>query len=147
MASMCAPSTMVAGLVWLTLLTLLTLLALVLGALDGVDVCAEPVEAVGPDLAVLGDPVDGVVEGRRLQPARPVLGVATSADEPGALEHLEVPGDGLQAHVERLGQLVHGRLAVLGQPDEDRPAGRVGQRGEGEAERVGGHVGYIQLIR
>ena len=57
---------------------------------------------------------------------------------PACFEDLQVPRDGLQADVERLGQLVHRRLAV-GQPGEDRPAGRVGQGGEGAVEEVVGH--------
>jgi hypothetical protein len=44
-------------------------------------------------------------------------------------------GDGLQADRERLGELVHRRLAVR-QPREDRPAGRIGQRGEHHAQLV-----------
>jgi hypothetical protein len=54
------------------------------------------------------------------------------------LEHLEVLGDGLGADRERPRQLVDGGVA-LGQTVEDRPPRRVGERGEGGAERVAGY--------
>jgi len=79
------------------------------------------------------DPVGRDVEAVGLEPARPELPVAAARDEAGALEHLQVLGDRRQAHVERLGQVVHGRFPVreLGQ---DRPPGGVGQRREGRIQ-------------
>ena len=101
----------------------------------------EPLEPVAPDLAVLSDPLRGMFEGCRLEPARTPLGVASSRDEPGPLENLQVLGDGLEAHGKRLGELVDGRFAFR-QPGEDRSAGRVGESGKRAAELVGG--GRIQ---
>ena len=98
----------------------------------------EPIEPGLPDLPVSTDPLDGVIERCGLEAAGPVLGVLSSRDQPRALEHLEVLGDRLEAHVERFGQLVHRRLAV-GEPGEDRSARRVGEGCEGDAERVVGH--------
>ena len=61
-------------------------------------VLVQPVEALFPELAVALQPVGHVLERRGLQPARPPLGLAALGDQPGALEHLEVLGDGRQAH-------------------------------------------------
>ena len=53
----------------------------------------------------------------------------TVGDEPGVLEHLEVLGDGGAADRQLAGQLAD-RARALGDPLEDRAAGRIGERGE-----------------
>ena len=107
---------------------------------------SEAIEAVLPHVTVAIDPFDGVVERLGVQPAWPVLGIATAHDEARCFEHLEVLGDCLQADVERFGQLVHGRLAAGRQPSEDRPAGRIGERCERDAERVAKVVFVAPLL-
>ena len=76
---------------------------------------------------------------RALEPRRALLRCPSTRDQPGPLEHLQVLGDGLHAERERLRQLVHGDLAVVRQPREDRAPGRIGEGRKCEAELVGCH--------
>src|SRR5579862_2449080 len=56
-------------------------------------------------------------------------------DEPRILEDLQVLGDGVERHLERLGDLGHA-LRALRQAIQDRPAGGVGDRAEDVAQVV-----------
>src|SRR5438045_9684779 len=64
----------------------------------------QPIEALFPEPAVVLQPVGGILERVRGEPAGPPLRLATARDEPGALQHLEVLGDRRKAHRERLGE-------------------------------------------
>jgi hypothetical protein len=66
------------------------------------------------------------------------LGRASARDEPGALQDLEVLGDGLDADGEGLGEVADRRLA-LGEAREDRAPGGIGEGREGPRELVDGH--------
>jgi len=107
--------------------------------LVGSEALIETIEAALPESTVLLEPVDRLLERRRLEARGPKLGRATAGDEAGALEHPEVLRDGLERDRERLGQLVHRGLA-LGETTEDRSAGGVGEGREGDAELVGRHL-------
>src|SRR6516162_5646882 len=108
-------------------------------SLKVLQVLVQPVEPALPDLAARLHPCRGLAAALGAKPARPRLRRAVARDQPGALEHLQVPRDGWQADRERLRQLGYGRLAPR-EPCHDRTAGRVGEGGEGEAERFGGHL-------
>jgi len=54
-------------------------------------------------------------------------------NQPGALEHLHVLRDGVERHVEGLGEVAHARGA-LGQPLDDLSARGVRERREGAVE-------------
>src|SRR5438105_3143242 len=58
--------------------------------LDFLQVLVQPVEALFPEPAVVLDPLGGVLQRRRLQPARPPLRFAAARDQPGALQHLQM---------------------------------------------------------
>src|SRR6185295_19555595 len=58
--------------------------------------------------------------------------------QPGALEHLHVLRDGVERHVEGLGEVAYARCA-LRQPLDDLSARRVRERCEGEVE-YRGHI-------
>lgn len=90
---------------------------------------------VGPDLPVECDPTGRNVELLRVEGAGPRLRRTRSRDQVGALEHLEVFGDCLLCHLERLGQLAYRRVA-LGQTLQDRAPGGVGQRREHQAQLI-----------
>ena len=92
-----------------------------------------------PHLTVSLDPVDRRVQWLRLESTGAVLGILSPGDESGPLEHLEVLGHGLQAHVERLGQIVHVGLTRR-QPGQKRATGRIGQSGKGGAQRIVRHM-------
>jgi len=98
-------------------------------------VFVQPVVAVGPDLPVALDPADGLVEALRLQDAGPRLSCAGPRDEAGLLQHLQVFRDRLLRHRERLGELVHRRVAA-GEPFQDRAPGGVGQGRENQGQVV-----------
>src|SRR5437870_3070347 len=59
--------------------------------------------------------------------------------QPGALEHLHVLRDGVERHVEGLGEVGYARGA-LRQPLDDLSARRVRERREGEVEYRGRHI-------
>src|SRR6266850_7160196 len=87
----------------ISLLLALNFLRLVL-ALQFLEVGVQPVEALLPVAPVVLDPFGHVLERSRLEPAGPPLRLAAPLDEAGALQHLEMLGDGGKADVERLGE-------------------------------------------
>src|SRR3954447_1931579 len=102
-------------------------------------VFVQAVETLFPEFSVVLDPVGDLFERRRLEVAGAPLRVAAAGDEAGALEHLQMLGDGGKTHVERLGELRHRRLAGR-ETGQDGPPGRVGEGREGVAELVVGHL-------
>src|SRR5579864_3202200 len=65
----------------------------------------QAVEAFVPEAAIVVEPIRGVLERTRGEPAWTPLSLAAARDQPSALEHLEMLGDGGQAHLEGLGEL------------------------------------------
>src|SRR5438093_1710084 len=112
------------------------LLFLPLELLGFAQVRVESIEPLLPEPAVTLHPFGDIPEALRLEPGRTPLRLAAARDEPGALEHLEMLRDRGKRHVEGLGQLRDGRL-TLRETREDGPPCRVGERTEGEAQRVG----------
>ena len=106
----------------------------------------EAVEARIPQLAVLLQPVGHVLQRARLNLARPRLRLAGPQDQPTALEHLDVLRDGLDRHVERLGELVD-RRGPRRQPGEDRAPRRIGEGRVGGAEMIGQHAVTNRSVR
>src|SRR5581483_4296559 len=98
----------------------------------------EAVEALLPEPAIALEPFVDFLERQRLDAAGPPLRLAAAADQPGALEHLEMLGDGGAADVEWRGELGDRGLPQR-QAGEDRPARGVGQRGEGVAKAIRCH--------
>src|SRR3954454_2171215 len=105
------------------------------GGLQGAEVLVELVEALGPQPPIRLDPVHSGVQGVPFQVAGTELRLPTSGDQSRAFEHLQVLGDPRQAQGERLGQLVHRRVAGR-EPGHHGPAGR----GGGGRGRGGGAV-------
>ena len=58
-----------------------------------------------------------------------MLPVAFAFDQRGVLQHLQMPRNGRQRYLERLGEFADRRVA-FGQTRDDGPAGRVGEGGE-----------------
>src|SRR5205823_8064346 len=104
----------------------------------------EPVEAALPEVPVRLEPLDSLAKRCALEAGRPKLRRAAARDQPRALEHLEMLGHRLDADRERLGELVHRRVA-LREPRQDRAPRRVGERRERRRELVG-HSLFIQLV-
>ncbi len=102
-------------------------------------IVVQAIQALLPEAAIMLEPPSGILERARFEPARAPLRLAPARDQTGALEYLEMLGDGRKAHLERLGQLRHRRLA-RGEAGENRAPGGIGERGEGSAELVGRHL-------
>ena len=86
--------------------------------------------------AVALDPLRHEVEHLGFQVHGSSLRLPGPRHQAGVLEHLEVLGDGLQAHVVGRGQVVD-RVVALGEAGHHVPTGRVGQCGEDSGELVG----------
>src|SRR6266704_2818981 len=99
----------------------------------------ETIEALVPEAAIVLEPLGDVLERGAFETAGPPLRRAAARDQPGALQHLEMLGDGGTAHRERLGELADRALA-LGQPGEDGAPRRVGECRERGAEAIGRHA-------
>src|SRR6266496_2980680 len=65
-------------------------------------VVVQASEALLPETPIVLQPVRGVLEGTRLEPAGPPLRLATARDQTGVLQHLQVLGDRGKAHREGL---------------------------------------------
>src|SRR5215211_4804650 len=111
----------------------------VIGFSFAAQVRVEAVHLLLPGALARLHPCNRLVERLGVQPAGAPLRLAATHDQPGALEHLQVARDRGQAHRERLGELVDRRLA-LGQARQDRAPRRVGERTEGQAQRIGRHL-------
>src|ERR1700722_13164948 len=96
----------------------------------------EAREVAFPPFAVTREPAACLRERFCFQAARPSLSVPATRNEPRALEHLEVLGDRRLAHRKRRCQL-EDRCVTGCQSREDRPARRVGERGECRVEALG----------
>ncbi len=98
------------------------------------EVGVQAVEVGLPVAAVLVQPGVRVLQRGGRDPAQALLAVSALGDEAGPFEDGQVLGDGGEGHVEGLGQLADGGVA-LGEALEDGASRRVGQGGEGGTER------------
>src|SRR5213594_3367167 len=113
--------------------------ALVLAAMFLLQKVVQAIEALLPEASVVFEPVRSVLERTRPEPAGSPLGLAAARDQAGALQHLEVLGDGGKAHLEGLGQLRDPGLARA-EASKDRAPGGIGQGREGDVEAIGRHA-------
>ena len=105
----------------------------------------EAIELFGPETAIAFEPVRRVAERRGVDPAAAPLRFAVARDQTGALQHLQVLGDGRQGHLEGMGELADRGLAE-GEAGQDGPPRRVGESGKGGAERVGHSSSGVVII-
>src|SRR5438445_2464520 len=104
-----------------------------------VQVLVQPVAALLPEPTVPLGPIRRLLERPGLEPSGPPLALPAPRDQPGALQDLEVLGDRGKSHREGLGQLGDRRVA-RGQPLQDRPASRVGERRKSAVQVLGCHL-------
>jgi len=114
-------------------------------------VLAEAVEGLFVEAAVVREPGAGFGDGLSTQMGWALPGVAAARHQPGPFQDVEVLAHRLQRDGgEQRREVVNGRVA-LGQPGENGPAGRIGERTERDAESVsgggGGHYAAISLSR
>ena len=100
------------------------------------EVLREHAELCLPEASVPLDPGVGVAERARTKTCPPHPPVALDMRQSGALENHQVLRHSRKRHVESRGELAD-RPVAGGEPGEDLPAGRVGQRAEGRVERTG----------
>jgi len=118
---------------------------IVLLRLQCLKVTVEAIQALLPELAVLLDETGGFLQRACFKVARPPLRLATTRDQPGTFQYLQVFGNGGCADFERGGQFGYGCLAQ-GKPRKDGATGWVGKCGERGAEPVDGHFLLHLLI-
>src|SRR4051794_4229733 len=116
-----------------------------MSGLSATEASLHSLESALPEAPVAVDPLGGFPEGIAVDAGGPELCRAAARDQAGALEDLEVLGDGLHADRERLGELAHRRLAGC-QPLQDRPPGGIGEGGEGPVELIGGHGAVLNQM-
>src|SRR5205807_2774100 len=100
--------------------------------------CLELVEAVAPEPLVVGGPARDAPDRLRIEGDTVLAAGPGAPHQPRALEHLHVLRDGVERHVEGLGEVGHARGA-LRQPLDDLSARRVRERRERAVEN-GGHI-------
>src|SRR5688572_14274351 len=99
----------------------------------------EPVQARRPEGLGALHPLEGRAQTVGFQAAKTPLRLRLAPDESRALEHRQMLRDGRQGHVEGPRQLPDGRRPFR-QPLDDGAAGRIGERGEGAVQQLGGWV-------
>src|SRR5262245_35048056 len=80
-------------------------------ALEFLHIDIEPLEAFRPEALIVAQPLRRPFQRRRVEAHRPELRRPAARHEPGALEHLEMLGDGGLAEIRRFHELVHRGLA------------------------------------
>src|SRR6516165_4503871 len=110
------------------------------------EIAVESAEAALPVAAVTLGPLRHLAQRLSLQTARTRGSAPAAADEPGALEHLQVLGDRRLAHGEGPRELHHPGLTAR-EAGENGTACRVGKRGEGLVQVIvrqhSKPIGYI----
>src|SRR6185436_20329948 len=87
-----------------------------------VEVFGEAVEAAIPEAPVVFEPFGYVLERLRFEVTRTPLRLSTARDEAGPFEHLEVLGNGGEAHLVGRGEVLH--RGVAGCETGEDPAAR-----------------------
>ena len=107
-----------------------------------IEIAAERVELLGPELLVARDPGRGRLQrrgGKLAADDAPFLG---ALDQPGLFQHAQVLHEAGQRHVVRRGELAHGGLAGAAKAIEDVAARAVGERGEERVELIVGILNH-----
>src|SRR5687768_14345666 len=109
------------------------------GLLQLFQIRTQSIEARVPELAVRVHPRGDRLERRGIELARARLRFSTAPDQARTFEDAQVLAHRRTAHVERSRQLLHVRGSHR-EPLQDRAAGRISQRGERLAQRIGSHL-------
>ena len=94
----------------------------------------EAVEGAGPEGAVMVEPLLRGLQAVGIEAADQLLAVAGAGDQPGALQHLQMAGDGRPADRKGFGDLAD-RGFPKRQPGQDGAAGGIGQ----------GRIGVVEI--
>src|SRR5438445_10339905 len=106
--------------------------------LQFMQIVVQTIKTLLPKTPVAFEPVHRLLERSGLEPAGAPLRLPSARDQPAALQHLEMFGDGGKTHVERLRQLLD-RNRAGGEAGENGPPGGIGQGRERGAEMIGQH--------
>jgi hypothetical protein len=99
----------------------------------GFQIVGEGVKLRLPELAVLGDPIGGLLHGLGGETEAVDAAVDFAAKQAGGFEDAQVFGDGRERHAERFGEFGDFSFAE-GETGEDGAAGGVGESAEGVVE-------------
>ena len=98
--------------------------------MQNTQIIVESIKPLFPKPAIFLQPAVGFLERPRIDFARPHLCIPAARNQTCTLEHLEMLGDGRQAHFERLGEFQHRGLAER-EPRQNGAPGRIGERRKG----------------
>jgi len=94
----------------------------------------EPIEVIGPEALVAIEPVHRLLHRARGQPTGHGATGLGPRDQTRVRQHIEMLHDGGQRHRERLRQFANREPVTLAEPGQQRPPGRIRQRGKGAVE-------------
>src|SRR5262245_50194419 len=86
---------------------MVALLIVCLLFIELIDIAIQLIKARIPDMAVLLCPLGNFLQGCCVNRAGTILRFLPLCDQPGALQYFDMFGNGRQAHIKRLCQLVH----------------------------------------
>src|SRR5690606_15376607 len=109
---------------------MLSVCILFLLSLEFFEVIIQLIKSLFPKTPVWFEVICNLLQGLCFELAWPPLRLTALRNEPGALQYLEVLGDGGRTHFEGLGQLLDGRFAG-GKTCKDGAPGRVSKCREG----------------
>ena len=115
------------------------LVAIKFVAMQLMQILIEAIEAQLPMLPVLSYPTCSLLQRLSLEQAGSPLRITPACNESGVLEHLQVFRYGRQAHGKRRCELAD-RDRAAGDTRENGAPGRIGKRGEGDAQPVRAHL-------
>lgn len=98
-----------------------------------IEKASQRIELAVPETRVMGDPLRGLLHGRRFQRAAHHPALLGARDQAGRFQHCEVLHETRQRHGVRLGEFGHAARALV-QLRQHTAARGVGQRGEDEIE-------------
>lgn len=96
----------------------------------------QSVQSAAPEGSIIGEPLVGIEEGRRVEADNLEAAAALAGDEFGGLEDLEVLGDGGKRERVGSGEVAHG-FGPGGDIAEESAAGGIGERVEDGIESCG----------
>src|SRR6478735_876600 len=100
--------------------------------------CIEPVIALVPMFLIGPEPGGRLAQRVRFEMAEPCGCLAAAGNEPGLLQHFQMPGDRRLRHAERSRELRDIRVSPR-QLREDRATGGIGESAEHGAELISWH--------
>lgn len=104
-------------------------------SLDIAEIIIQPVKPFFPEAPVMFEPICCILQRLCLEPARTPLSIAAAFNQAGVFQHIQMLGDGREAHVERPGKFGH-RLVTGGKAGKNRTPGGIRQSRKNRVESI-----------